>query len=258
MNLFSEVYAGHYDGLYASKNYQKECDLVEDAVKRYANFRPKTLIDIGCGTGGHAIEMAKRGYVVTGIDLSQQMLDLAVAKSEEQLLSQPPQWCCGDVRDFDTGDKYDVAIMMFAVIGYLTTNSDVLTGLRNIRNHLKPGALFICDFWSGPSVLSLRTADRVLEVQSKDERVIRYASTRLDIATHTAAVTFKLWALSNNILQAETVETHNLRYYFPQEISLFLSCAGFELLSLSAFPSLDDPLTKDSWNALAVAIARDV
>jgi len=257
MNLFSEVYAGQYDGLYASKNYKKECDLVEEAVRRYAKSGTANLLDIGCGTGGHAIEMSKRGYAVTGIDLSQEMVELAIKKSEKEQLSKQPQWVCGDVRDFAAGEKYELAIMMFAVIGYLTSNSDVLAGLRNIRQHLKPGALFICDFWSGPSVLSVRPADRIREVKTKEGRIIRSASTELDIATHTAAVTFKLWALSNNLLVGETTETHNLRYFFPQEFSLFLSSAGFKLLSLTAFPSLDDPLKSETWNALAVAMAID-
>ena len=255
MSVFSEVYAGQYDGLYASKNYQSECDLVEDAVRRYATSKPVSLLDVGCGTGGHAIEMVQRGYVVTGVDLSQPMLDLAAEKSGAQLFSQQPQWVCGDVRNFETGHQYDLAIMMFAVVGYLTTNNDVLAGLRNVRRHLKPGALFVCDFWSGPSVLAVRPIDRVREVITQSGKVIRAASTTLDITNHTADVTFKLWTLANDRLVSETAETHHLRYFFPQEFALFLSNTGFELQSLSAFPSLEAPLTNESWNALAVAVA---
>jgi SAM-dependent methyltransferase len=255
MSAFSEVYAGQYDGLYSSKNYQSECDLIEDAVNRYATSKPSTLLDVGCGTGGHAIEMAQREYAVTGVDLSQSMLDLAAEKSRSQLTSNSPRWICGDIRNFEAGDQFDLAIMMFAVVGYLTTNSDVLTGLRNIRRHLKPNALLICDFWSGPSVLAVRPVDRVREVQTQCAKIIRVASTTLDIPKHTADVTFKLWTLANSQLVGETCETHHLRYFFPMEFELFLSNAGFKLESLSAFPSLDAPLTVESWNALAVCSA---
>ena len=255
MSVFSEVYAGQYDGLYSSKNYQSECDLIEKAVNRFATSKPLTLLDVGCGTGGHAIEMIQRGYAVTGVDLSQSMLDRAVEKSRLQLTSNSPRWLCADIRNFEADDQFDLAIMMFAVIGYLTTNSDVLAGLRNIRRHLKPNALLICDFWNGPSVLAVRPVDRIREVQTQDGKVIRAASTTLDIAKHTADVTFKLWTLENSQLVRESCETHHLRYFFPMEFELFLSNAGFQLKSLSAFPSLDNPLTSESWNAFAVCSA---
>lgn len=255
MTVFSEVYASHYDGFYASKNYQTECDLVEDIVKRYASENPNTVLDVGCGTGGHSIELAKRGFIVTGVDLSQSMLNLASEKSKLNKSLSQPRWVCGDVRNFDTGHQHDLAIMMFAVIGYLTGNSDVLSGLRNVRRHLKTGGLFICDFWSGPSVLAVQPSDRIREVEIEGGKVIRAASTILDIVNHTADVNFKLWTIIRDRLRSETKETHHLRYFFPQEFKLFLSNAGFELKSVSAFPSLDKPLTTESWNALIVAVA---
>lgn len=253
MSVFNSLYAGQYDQLYLDKNYKGECDLIESAVKRFASSRPNSILDIGCGTGSHALELAKRGYQVTGVDLSQAMLDQASEKAELIDSTQRPTWQCGDARDFDTGGTFDTAIMMFAVIGYLTTNDDVIKGLRNIRRHLKPGALFICDFWYGPSVLSVRPTDRVRVLPTPQGRVIRAASTTLDIPHHTADVTFKLWALQGDRLVGETSETHHLRYFFPEEFSLMLSVTGFKLLNVSAFPSLDQPVRDDTWSAFTVA-----
>ena len=252
MALFADFFAEQYDELYSSKNYQVECDLIEEAVRRYATSTPKDILDVGCGTGGHSIEMARRGYSVTGIDLSQSMLDEAINKSILLNTSNRPRWLCGDVRSFDTGCQYDLAVMMFAVVGYMTSNSDVLTALGNIRRHLKPKALLICDFWSGPSVLTLGVVDRVREIQTHTGKVIRASSTTLDITKHVADVTFKLWTLKEDRLVDQACETHHLRYFFPLEFELFLSNAGFELISLTAFPSLDDPLSSKSWNAIAV------
>jgi SAM-dependent methyltransferase len=255
MSVFNSLYAGQYDQLYAGKNYLGECDLIEAAVKRYAMGTPATLVDIGCGTGNHAIELARRGYKVTGVDLSQSMIEHAAQKTASLKSEERPAWLCGDARDFDTGTTFDLGIMMFAVIGYLTTNEDVLKGLRNIRRQLKPGALFICDFWYGPSVLSEKPADRVRTLPTDEGQVIRASSTTLDVVHHTADVTFKLWTLKGDRLTGETTETHRLRYFFPQEFSLLLSQAGFTLQSMSGFPTLDDPLTEQTWNAFVVAKA---
>lgn len=255
MSVFNALYAGQYDQLYAEKSYQSECDLVEEAFRRHAPGQTKTLLDVGCGTGAHSIELASRGYQVTGVDLSQAMLDHAVAKAQATAPGMRPSFLQGDARSFDTGRTHDAAIMMFAVVGYLTTNDDVLAGLRNIRRQLAPGAVFVCDFWYGPSVLSVRPTDRVRVLPTTDGRVIRAASTTLDIAQHTADVTFKLWSLQGDRLTGETIETHRMRYYFPQEFALLLSVAGFRVKSLTAFPSLDEPLSDNAWNALSVAIA---
>ena len=255
MSVFESVYAGQYDQLYAEKDYRGECDLVEAAVTRHTSKAPCTLLDVGCGTGSHSVELARRGYRVTGVDLSQSMLDEAARKSATLPAERRPSWQCGDARNFDTGRTFELGIMMFAVIGYLTTNDDVLTGLRNIRRQLETGALFLCDFWYGPSVLSVRPTDRVRVLDTPAGRVIRAASTTMDPARHTADVTFRLWTLQGQRLVSETRETHHLRFFFPQEFALLLAVAGFKLHAMSAFPSLDEPLSDATWNAFTVAEA---
>lgn len=255
MSVFNSLYAEHYDHLYAEKNYAAECDLVEAAFARHLGSRPATLLDVGCGTGGHALELARRGFAVTGVDLSASMLEQARAKGGELPAAQRPAWLCGDARDFDAAATFDAAIMMFAVIGYLNLNDDVLKGLRNIRRHLKPGALFVCDFWYGPSVLSVRPSDRIRVLDLPGRQFIRATHTGLDIAKHTADVSFRLWNIAGDRLVGQSSEMHRLRYFFPQEFALMLSNTGFEQLGISAFPSLDEPLSDNTWNALVVARA---
>lgn len=255
MAVFDSLYADSYDQLYSAKDYIAECDMIEAAISRHAGSRVRSVLDVGCGTGNHSLELARRGYEATGVDLSQPMLVKAAAKAGQLPAERRPTWICGDVRAFDTGRKHDAAIMMFAVIGYLTTNEDVLQGLRNVRRHLVPGAPFVCDFWYGPAVLSQRPGDRVRVLDQGSRRVLRAASTRLDTLTHTADVTFRLWSMEGNQVVAETTEVHRTRYFFPQEFALFVSQSGFALQSLSAFPSLDAKLGEDTWNAIAVARA---
>lgn len=256
MAVFDALYAGHYDGFYAGKDYAAECDLVQQALARHGHGTPRTLLDMGCGTGGHAIELARRGLQVTGVDLSPAMLEQAAAKALP-LGDRAPRWLCGDARDVDAGTTFDAAIMMFAVIGYLTGNRDVAAGLATIRRHLRPGAVFVCDFWYGPSVLVQRPTDRVRVLDLPDGgQVIRATQTTLDVAAHTADVSFTLWSMHGGGAVRQTHELHRLRYFYPQEFAYLLEQAGFELCSLSAFPSLEAPLDERCWNALAVARAR--
>ncbi|MEY4467910.1 MAG: hypothetical protein RIR21_1703 [Pseudomonadota bacterium] len=256
MSVFTSLYASQYDSMYSDKSYSAECDLIDEAVNRYAVRPPVKLLDIGCGTGGHAFELSKRGYQVTGVDLSAEMLDAAKAKARLLDVNLQPRFVHGDARNFDTGSTHDIAIMMFAVIGYLTSNDDVQATLRNVRAQLAPGALFVCDFWYGPSVLTTRPSDRFREVETASgSRLLRAASTALDTRRHLAEVTFRLWQLEGKRIAHEASEVHRMRYFFPMEFELLLASAGFALKSMSAFPSLDAHLSDDTWNALVVAQA---
>ena len=75
MSLFGAAYASAYDQLYVEKNYASECDMIEALLELGGVRRKKgKLLDLGCGTGNHAIPLARRGYEVTGVDLSEDML----------------------------------------------------------------------------------------------------------------------------------------------------------------------------------------
>lgn len=256
MTVFNSLYAEHYDQFYSTKSYGTECDLIEAALARYGEGRRGSMLDVGCGTGGHSLELSGRGYRMTGVDLSPSMVAQAGVKSEALPEDQRPTWLVGDARSFEAEGVFDAAIMMFAVVGYLTTNDDVMRGLRNIRRHLTPGAVFVSDFWYGPSVLVDRPTDRIRVLQADGRQVIRATSTTLDVTHHTADVSFRLWSLDGDRLSSESSEMHRMRYFFPQEYSFMLSQAGFDMVSISAFPSLDLPLTDETWNAVVAAVAR--
>jgi predicted TPR repeat methyltransferase len=81
--VFGQVYANQYDFLYSDKDYEGECDLLEEISRRYGDGSVCTILDLGCGTGIHAIRLARRGYEVTGVDRSAEMLAKAERKAAE-------------------------------------------------------------------------------------------------------------------------------------------------------------------------------
>ncbi|MDF1671612.1 MAG: class I SAM-dependent methyltransferase [Roseovarius sp.] len=255
MTAFDTGYSGLYDTMYKTKDYSAECDLVEAAFARVTEVKPSRILDIGCGSGKHALEMTARGYGVVGVDPSTSMLEQAARNAAALSAGDRPVWVQGDARDFKAEGQFDGAVMMFAVLGYLNSNADVLAGLQRIRKHLEPGAPFICDFWYGPAVLTLRPEDRVRELPLEDGTALRAVHTDLDTTNHLAQVNFDIWVMRKGKETEKTSETHVMRYFFPREIELFLETAGFRLKSLTAFPDLDAELSDATWNALAVAEA---
>lgn len=254
MTVFGRDYAGHYDALYAEKDYCAECDLVEEAARRFGHGQRGRLLDVGCGTGGHALELAGRGWTVLGVDRSPAMLALAAAKPQRGAVS----WIEGDARTFDAGGRFDVALMMFAVIGYLHDTATLREALQNIRRHLAPGGLFLFDCWYGPAVLAQRPGDRTKVIERGGRRITRSARGTLDSLRHLTTVRYRVVETEGDRVLSDTEEVHTMRYFFPEELRLLLDVTGFETLSMSAFPSLDAPLNEGEWNAFVVARNRSV
>lgn len=256
MSVFKSGYSSIYDGVYATKDYSHETELITDTFTTHAGPDGiKTVLDVGCGSGRHSIALARQDYQVTGIDMSQDMLGHAAKNAEDLANGQEPTWVQGDARTYDLDQTFDAGIVMFAVVGYMTTNQDVLDCLKTLRKHLKLGAPMVMDFWYGPAVLAQRPSDRVKEIELDNALVLRAVSTDLDSFSHTAQVNFNIWIDRDGPPIEQVQESHVMRYFFPQEIKLFLELAGFDLKTLSAFPSFSDPLTDETWNALVTAVA---
>jgi SAM-dependent methyltransferase len=256
-DMFGAAYAEQYDLLYKDKNYDAEVALLERLFKRHA-LEGNAVLDLGCGTGQHAIRLAQRGYDVTGVDRSPEMLRIARVKAEQSLdeLTPQPSFVEGDVTTVRLGGTpFDAALMMFAVLGYQVTNDAVRASLRTVRTHLRPGALFVCDVWYGPAVLHVRPSERTKVVEAPGGQVIRSVRTELDSFAHRADVSYRVWRLCDKEVVAEMHEKHTMRFFFPQELALLFEVAGLELLELRAFGDADELPTEETWNVLAVGRA---
>ena len=254
MNPFGQSYALQYDRLYADKDYEDECDQLEVAFRRYGQLPVHSILDLGCGTGGHAFPLAARGYQVTGVDSSEAMLQEARRKLPS--VDAAPEFVRGDIRNLDLGRQFDAALMMFAVLGYQTSDSDVHQALVSARHHLRAGGLLAGDFWYGPTVLRVSPSDRLKRVELGGVELVRSATTELDIHRHLAKVHYRLTQVNG---QAEALigeETHRMRFFFPRELERFLIEAGMDLTGLHPFPDIDSQLDSTSWNALFCARAR--
>lgn len=253
--VFSSIYADVYDELYHAKDYTAECDLIEHIFKTYSDGSVRSVLDLGCGTGNHTLILAQRGYEMVGVDRSESMLAHAREKEVNALSSRGVVFHQGDVRSVDLQQRFDAALMMFAVLGYQLENDDVLSALRTARRHLRPGGLFIFDLWYGPAVLHQRPSQRIKVIPTSGGKILRVASGELDISHHICMVHFHVWQLEGERLVAETKESHSVRYFFPRELNLFLELAGFTPIRLGAFPEFDQDADETTWNVLGVGQA---
>jgi SAM-dependent methyltransferase len=252
MSVFQD-YARYYDSLYGDKDYKAECDFLEEVFSKYATGKVASILDLGCGTGGHAQLLAQRGYRVTGIDRSDPMLEQARSKTAG--LNPAPELASGDIRTIDLGKTYDAVIAMFAVMGSMTSNEDLIAAFKTARRHLKLGGLFVFDAWSGLAVLTERPTDRYKIVERGDERIIRFVHPELNVLRQAVDVHYKVLHLRGDRVAEEVDEVHSMRYLFPQELGYSLKESGFNVKKLCPFPRLTDDLGERDWNLAVVAEA---
>jgi SAM-dependent methyltransferase len=254
MSVFKKEYAEAYDLLYHSKDYEKECDFIEAVIRR-SGCNVEIILDLGCGTGGHALILARRGYKVVGIDRSQDMIDIAKRKAENENLSI--EYIKGDITGIDLNRKFDAVISMFAVMGYQTTNSALAAACHVAGNHLRPNGIFLFDSWYGPAVLTDKPGMRIKEIVLDDnpsiKRIIRFTEPVIDTLSHIVETRFKVWRVEGDRLVSETNESHFMRYLFPQEIKYFLEVAGFKNIEFCPFLELERTLTEHDWNMGVIA-----
>lgn len=251
--VFGNDYARQYDALYGDKNYSSECDAVELLLARFGDGSSTSVLDLGCGTGTHAMMLTDRGHSVIGVDVAPAMLDVARAKAALRTGSGAPQFVEGDIRTINLAHQFDAVLMMFAVLGYQTRNADVAAALRTVRMHLRPGGLFICDVWFGPTVLSVGPSHRVKVIDEPGGQLHRAASGRLDVMHQTCLVEYETWRTRDGVETERTMEGHTMRYFHPLELELFLSDAGMELCTIRPVNDLDAEPGLDTWNVWVCA-----
>lgn len=247
-------YAGFYDALYADKDYEAECDFIDAVLGEHGLGTGATVLDLGSGTGGHDILLARRGFEVTGVDRSAEMVARARNKARDSGVAVDS--VVGDVRDIELGRTFDAVVSMFAVVCYQLTNDDLSRMFANVRRHLEAGGLFIFDGWFGPAVLTERPEMRTKVItDSSGDVITRVARPTLDVVAQTVEVAYVVTRESGGKVVEQVSEAHKMRFLFAQEIALHLQLAGLELVAFGPFMDLSRHITVADWNFSAIAKA---
>lgn len=138
--LFGEEYLRVYSSLLTPERTARE---VEGIVGLLGIAPGARVLDLCCGQGRHAIPLALRGYRVTGLDLSETLLDHA--RAEAARLGAAVRWAHGDASQLPFVEEFDAVINVFTSFGYFESDDENQAVLAQVYKALRPGGLFLLD-----------------------------------------------------------------------------------------------------------------
>jgi SAM-dependent methyltransferase len=239
-----------YDEFYATKPYVEEARFVSECFA-VAGIPPgRRVLDLACGTGGHALELAAFGYEVVGVDIAEGMLEEARRKASSRGLAV--EFLCQDLRQLDVGEgAYDAAVCLFDSLGYLLTDADIANALSRIHRSLKLGGVFVVEAWHGAAMLSAYDKVRVRRFSLPGEEVVRVSETEVDADSQSATVSYTVFRQAPDGRWDCFREEHRNRFFFRQDLARLLEGAGLIPYRWLAGYA-DGPITMETWHLIAV------
>ncbi len=242
MTVFGN-YARYYNLLYRDKDYAREAQFIHELLQIHAP-NTRSILELGCGTGTHALLLAKKGYEVHGVDLSHEMLQQASDRFSglPQELASRLAFSHGDIRTLRLERQFDAIISLFHVMSYQITNEDLDAAFATAKAHLKPGGVLIFDCWYGPAVLSDRPTVRIKRLEDEEISITRISEPVMYPNQNLVDVNFQVFIKAKNSGVVEEIqETHRLRYLFKPEIDWLLADFQFEPIECRQWMTNHEP-----------------
>lgn len=213
-----EDFARGYDAEPFTQGTVGEVDFFE---RELGGDRSARILDIGCGTGRHAVELARRGYRVTGVDLSEAQLRRAADKAAKAGVQV--EFVLGDARSLDYHASFDLALLVCeGAFSLMETDEGNYQILQGATRALRPG---------GRLILTTLNALHPLRVLARGELfpgTPQESGMDFDLLTLRAHATVTVTTDSGRPLTLQADE----RYYLPSEITWLLTSAGLRNVSI--------------------------
>ena len=248
---YNGQHAELYDLFYADKSYEDEAKFLNHCIQDYQPGTKK-ILELACGTGSHSLILEKYGYQIIATDYSIDMLTQARRKAES--CNSAIYFRQMDMRSLNVPERpFDVVICLFDSIGYLITNENILRAFVDVRSHLRPGGLFIFEFWHAPAMLRGYDPLRIRRFKVKEGEILRISETQIDHQHSLCYVNYSIYDLKDNGYYQFLQETQINRFFLIQEMSNFLLQAGLFPLKWYAGFQNNEKIDANTWHIVTIA-----
>ncbi len=217
-------FAQVYDLFMSDIDYKSWIKYLKQLWAKY-NFNPKLIAELGCGTGNITIELAKRGYDMIAIDISEDMLAVAQKKSNNLDILYLLQ----DMIEFELYGTVDCIISLCDSINYITDENDLLKVFKLVNNYLEPKGLFIFDINTEYKFEKLLSNNTFAQT---DEKACYIWENFYDENEKINAYYMNFFIKKQNNYYQRFEETHYQKAYKINEIQNLLNKANLKLLDV--------------------------
>ena len=228
-----ENLAFSYDRLTNDVDYEATVDFYYEILKR-EGLKPRTAVDLACGTGSVAAILAKRGLAVTGVDMSEEMLTVAQQKCCD--LENPPRFVCQSLQRLWLPRGVDMAVCALDSLDYVTNPEDCKEAIRRAYKALNPGGIFIFDV-NTPEKLRAMDGQVFLD---EDDDVYCVWRGEFDEKTNICSYGMDLFQREGTLWH-RSFEEHREYAYSQAQLTEFLKAAGFTQIGVYADRRFEAP-----------------
>lgn len=246
------------------RTYDAETGEMRDDLAAYQSLARRfgaPVLDVGCGTGRVAFDLAAEGLQVVGVDTSAPMLERARARgAEEPANSARIRWLEADITTLALEERFGLAIFAYNGFMHLLEQPVQQTALAHIAAHLRPGGALAIDL---PNPVEMFRVDdtpglvleRIFDDPETGERVMQQSLASVDRATQIMSVTWVYDRIAADGVVRRHIVPVRLRYTMAAELRLLLEQAGFDEIALYGDYDFND-YDEDGPRLLAVAAKR--
>ena len=232
MDAYHEL-AVSYDRLTNDVDYEATVAFYYQILEK-EGLRPRTAVDLACGTGSVALILARDGLRVTAVDLSEEMLTVAQQKVSQ--LDNPPLFLCQPLQKLYLPRGVDMAVCALDSLDYITNPDDCKEAIRRIYKALNPGGIFIFDV-NTPEKLRAMDGQVFLD---EDEDVYCVWRGEFDDHTNICSYGMDLFQRRGNLWE-RSFEEHCEYAYSREQLVGYLKDAGFTHISVYADRLFEEP-----------------
>ena len=232
MNAYHNL-ATSYDRLTNDVDYESIVAFYHEILKQEAVL-PKSAADLACGTGSVALILARMGYRVIGVDMSEEMLTVALQRAVEQAVM--PQFVCQKLQRLRLPRAVDMAVCALDGLDYILDPEDCKEAIRRVYKSLNPGGIFIFDV-NTPEKLRAMDGQVFLD---EDDDVYCVWRGEFDEQTNICSYGMDLFQRQGDVWH-RSFEEHREYAYTAQQLTEYLKAAGFTHIRVYADGKLEAP-----------------
>jgi len=222
-----------YDRLTNDVDYEATVDFYYEILKQ-EGLKPRTAVDLACGTGSVTTILAGKGLQVTAVDLSEEMLTVARQKAMD--LENQPFFLCQNLRELYLPRAVDLAVCALDSLDYITDPDDCKEAIRRVYKYLNPGGIFIFDV-NTPEKLRAMDGQVFLD---EDDDVYCVWRGEFDEETNICSYGMDLFQRTGNLWN-RSFEEHCEYAYSAEQLVGYLKDAGFTHIRVYADRRLEAP-----------------